>query len=298
MGKTILFGGSGLLGSTFLKCYPKIISVGRTKPMFGINNEHIHIDAISDLSVLDNMDIDNVVFLIGNSNHHALNNNPFSLAFSYNYTPLQLACNYFKDKNLKRLVCFTSVLLYGDKNKGRRVDEEDSLDGKFLNNYLSSKYLSEKLIATYTTIPSIIVRTSNIYGSTPLDRPDLVPTLVKDCITKDLPSVWSKLPIRDFIFADDMADAVMRLINETNFCGAINIGSGNSYSVGNLCDTLECFCNKKILDKGINVKGVSVFKTNISLLQKTLNGWNPKHTIVQGLEKTYNEMKTYLNGNN
>ena len=73
MPKTILFGGSGFQGPIILEKYPDIISVGRSPIPDGLKNQHIQIDSIDDLSALDNLDFDKVIFLIGNSNHHEIN---------------------------------------------------------------------------------------------------------------------------------------------------------------------------------------------------------------------------------
>ena len=53
MKKTILFGGSGFLGHVFLRKYPEVISVGRTKPMSDIKNTHINIPDMDSLHILD-----------------------------------------------------------------------------------------------------------------------------------------------------------------------------------------------------------------------------------------------------
>ena len=142
--KTILFGGSGLLGSTFLKIYPDIISVGRTKPTE--NNAHIHIDSIDDLSILDGMDIDNVIFLIGNSNHHMLNKTGSTmLAFDYNVLPMKKALDYFiLNHKLKSFVFFTTILLYGNEPKGRPVNEKDKIY-PYTNEYVFSKHIAEEV---------------------------------------------------------------------------------------------------------------------------------------------------------
>ena len=70
---TVLFGGSGFLGPIILEKYPQVISIGRTPPPPYITNRHIQIDSIDDLAILDSEEINNVIFLIGSSDHHYLN---------------------------------------------------------------------------------------------------------------------------------------------------------------------------------------------------------------------------------
>ena len=93
MKNTILIGPSGFLGPAILSKYPSIIAVGRKKPPFYCSNKFIYIKDIYNLKKLDKLKIDHVIFLIGNSNHHVLNNMPLNKALSYNVYPLESALN-------------------------------------------------------------------------------------------------------------------------------------------------------------------------------------------------------------
>ncbi len=288
--KTVLFGGSGFLGPVILEKYPEITSIGRTPPPSYITNDHIQINTLDDLSVLDNVEIDNVIFLIGNSNHHFLNSQVIA-GIDYNVYPLKKALDYFSKRKINKFVCFTTILLYDTFSSTKSISE-DHPTNPYLNEYVFSKHLSEEIVEYYSdTVPSIIVRCSNIYGPTKLVRPDLIPTLIQDVINKDRVSVWSKKPQRDFIYLEDAADAVMGL-TKTSYTGKVNLGTGKVTSVGEVCDILERLSNKKIDNLDIEVTGPIHFCCDTSLLNK-LTGWKPKHTIDQGLEKTYLRMKDW-----
>ncbi len=287
MPATIVIGSSGFLGSVFLKEYPEIISVGRSRPI-GITNQHILVPSMDHLFLLDNLEIDNVIFLIGNSNHHEINNSPM-MGIEYNVLPLKKAMDYFSKRKIKKMVVFTTILLYGNDPKGRPVHEEDQVY-PYQNEYIFSKYLSEQVVEFYKDkVPTIIVRLSNIYGATSLIRPDLVPTLIHDCLTKENPSVWSDKPQRDFIYASDACEAVIELL-KTNFIGIINIGSGTMYPVSEIIEIVERLSGKKVTVLDKEVSGVMKFVTDISLLKK-LTGWAPKYKLWRGVQKTYEIMK-------
>ena len=192
-------------------------------------------------------------------------------------------------------MCFTSILLYGSEPKGRPVHEKDKIY-PFQNEYIFSKYLAEQVYEFYKKyIPIINVRLCNIYGDTSLIRPDLVPTLVYDSIKNDSPTVWNKSPKRDFIFTVDAASAIVKLL-DTKFTGYINLGSGQTYSVGDITDIISRLSGKDINSLDIPVDGVMEFNTDISLL-KTLIDWEIKHSLEQGLNKTYKVMNKKLNEN-
>ncbi len=288
--KTILFGGSGFLGPIVLEKYPEIISVGRHSPPSYIKNKHIQMDSLDDLSVLDNMDFDKVIFLVGSSNHHEINARPM-MGLDYNVIPLKKALAYFEKRKIKKFMCFTTILLY-DVNKIKLpVDESQSIN-PYINDYVFSKYLSEEIVKFYEKkVPTIVVRFSNIYGPTKLIRPDVVPTLIQKVLSPEEVTVWSKTPVRDFLYLDDAAEAIIKLM-ETDYTGIVNLGSGKSVSIDRIAEILEKLSGKKITDLQKEVTGPMNFLCDISLVKK-LTGWEPKHTIEDGLCITYERMKEW-----
>lgn len=288
--KTILLGGSGFLGPIILEQYPEIISVGRTPPPLYIKNQHVQIDSLDDLGALDSIEFDKVIFLIGSSNHHLINDSP-SMGLDCNVTPIKKALYYFKNRKLKKFVCFTTILLYDVHKMKVPVDERQEIN-PYINDYVFSKYLSELVVDYYKDhVPSIVVRISNIYGPTKLVRPDLVPTLIQNLLSPNETSVWNKSPVRDFLFLDDAAEAIINLM-DTEYTGVINLGSGESTSIGNIVEILETVSGKKVRDLGKLVSGPMNFRCDISLVKK-LTGWKPKHTIDEGLGLTYERMKKW-----
>ena len=290
MSNTLLFGGSGFFGPVILAKDTNIISVGRTKPPKECINKHIHINDLNELNKLDNIDFDKVIFLIGSSNHHEINlkNN---MGIDLNVYPLNTALSYFEKRKIKKFMCFTTILLY-DQTKFKLPVGENQEINPFINKYVFSKYLSEQIVKYFSkTVPSIIVRLSNIYGATRLRRPDLIPTIMQDLFEKQKISIWNDQPKRDFIFTEDAADAVLKLI-ESKFEGIINLGTGKMSSLKEICEIIERLSGKKIISENKVVTGPMEFVTDISKITE-LTGWIPKHDITSGLKKTYEMMKDY-----
>lgn len=287
-GKTLLFGGSGFLGPIILEKNPNIVSVGRTSPPTYVGNRHIHIESVDDLVVLDFEEIDNVIFLIGSSDHHYLNSS-VTAGIDLNVYPLKKTLAYFSKRKLNKFICFTSILLYDVKKLTLPVSEKHAIF-PYVNEYVFSKFLSEKIVEFYADrVPTIIIRCSNIYGPTKLVRPDLVPTLIQKILSPNEASVWSKKPVRDFIYLEDAADAIM-LLMDTPYTGPVNLGTGTSSSIGQIAEILQNCSGKQTIDLDVNVSGPMNFCCDMSLL-KRLTGWKPKYTIEQGIEKTYYRMK-------
>jgi len=290
MTKTLLFGGSGFFGPVILSKDKNIISVGRTKPPSYCKNKHIQIDNLDELYKLDELEFDKVIFLIGSSNHHEINLN-IDMGIDFNVYPLNKALDYFSKKKLKKFICFTTILLYDQKKLVIPVDETQDIN-PYANKYIFSKYLSEEIVKFYqNTVPSIIVRLSNIYGYTELRRPDLIPTIMQDVFEKEKVEIWSNKPKRDFIFTEDAAEAVLKIL-DTDFTGIVNLGSGKMSSLKLISEIIEDLSGKKIISKNQPVSGPMEFNTNIKRISE-VTGWEPKFDIKKGLEKTFKIMKSY-----
>ena len=292
--KTILFGGSGLLGPVILEKFPDIVSVGRTPPPSYIKNAHVSINSLDELDKIDSLEFDSVIFLIGSSDHHLINSHP-TMGIDYNVVLLKKALNYFKTRNIKKFICFTTILLYKARDSMLPCNESHPIN-PYVNDYVFSKHLSEEVIRFYKdSVPSIIMRCSNIYGPTRLVRPDLIPTLIQDSYSCDSVSVWNKKPQRDFIYLEDAADAIVSLI-DTDYTGIVNLGTGATTSVDEISNIIEKLSGKKVVDLEKKVKGPMYFQCDTTLLYD-LTGWKPKYTLDQGIEKTYKRMGVWKNEN-
>lgn len=288
MSNTILFGGSGFLGPIILEKYPDIISIGRSPLPSHLKNKHILLPSLDDLEALDSLDLDKIIFLVGSSNHHVINTKP-AMGLEYNVLSLKKILFYLQKRTIKKFMCFTTILLY-DVNKMKLPVDETQPINPYINDYVFSKYLSEELVRYYAPkIPSIIVRFSNIYGPTKLVRPDLVPTLIQQALSPNEVSVWNTKPVRDFLYTPDAADAIVKLL-DTDYTGPVNLGTGQSVSVGRIVEIIEKLSGKQIKNLGKPVSGPMQFVCDISLVKK-LTGWEPKYTIEEGLTETFKRMK-------
>ncbi len=290
MSQTILFGGSGFLGPIILEKYPDIISVGRSPIPPHLNNRHISFKSLDDLTSLDHLDFDKVIFLIGSSNHHIINIHP-TMGMEYNVLPLKKILFYLQKRKIKKFICFTTILLYDQKKMRIPVNEKQPIN-PYSNDYVFSKYLSEEIVRFYAhLVPSIIVRFSNIYGPTRLVRPDLVPTLIQRALFRHEVTVWNKKPTRDFLYTPDAAEAIVKLL-DTDYTGPINLGAGRAVSVNRITKIVENLSGKKIKDLRRPVSGPMHFVCDISRIKK-LTGWEPKHSIEEGIKETYEIMRQY-----
>ena len=100
--------------------------------------------------------------------------------------------------------------------------------------------------------------------------------------------IWgSGLPRREFIFADDMADACVFLMEHYDGADPVNIGVGADWSIRELAEIIAevvGFSGNLEFDR-TKPDGMPAKFLDSSVLQKM--GWQPKTSLRDGLLKTY-----------
>lgn len=117
--------------------------------------------------------------------------------------------------------------------------------------------------------------------------PDLTPTV----------KMWGDgSQTRSFLFIEDCLDAT-RLLMQSDFKEPINIGSEEAVSIKQLWEIAISISMNDVKLKSIempkNYKGVNHRNSNNDLIRKEL-GWEPKYTLRQGMEKTFNWIKEQM----
>lgn len=291
--RTILFGGSGFLGPYILEKLPDTISVGRTAPP--TKNRHLHVDSLADLRVLDDIEFDKVVYIIGNTDHHALEREEIPVghptAFDYHVVPLFQTMEQLKGRPIKKLIHFSTILIYDEHKITLPVSEHAPID-PYKNRYVLSKYLAEEACKFYSRwIPTINVRFSNLYGPTPLERFDLIHLLIKQLLDHGKGQIWSPEPQRDFIYVEDATEAIVQLL-DVDYTGTLNLGTGTMTSVGRIVEILEELTGCPIEDLGRAVSGPMRFRCDTTTMERLIE-WRPGWSVEAGVARTYERMKAW-----
>lgn len=149
----------------------------------------------------------------------------------------------------------------------------------------------------------LAVMPTNLYG--PGDNYNLVTSHVIPAILRKIhqakidqaPTVelWGTgAPRREFLYIDDMADACMHLLMNTNANELINIGTGTDVTIKELAHLIAKTVDYKgqIVFDHIHPDGTPQKRLDISKLKSY--GWTPKTSLEDGLKRTYQD---FLNGN-
>ena len=284
---TILFGGSGFLGPYILENYPNIISVGRNPCPNA--NRHIHVDSLADLSALDDVEFDRVIYIIGHTDHYLMEKEGVGRdepsAFDYHTVPLFQVMEQIKHRDIRKFIHFSSVLIY-DENKITLPISENSPIDPYKNRYVMSKYLGEELCKFYRNwMPIINCRMCNLYGPTPLERYDLIHVLTRKLLDDGKAEIWSDRPSRDFIYVEDAAHAIVDLLY-SDYNDTLVLGSGTMDSVRHVVDVLSEVSGCPITSADRSVTGPQAFCADISTLQR-VTSWKPRVSIEEGIRRTF-----------
>lgn len=291
---TILFGGSGFLGPYILSRHPEMVSVGRSQPTTA--NRHIPIASLDDLSVLDGVEFDSVIYIVGNTDHHTLDRETIprgeATAFDYHTLPLVRTLEQLKIRPLRKFIHFSTVLIYDEGRLTLPVSEAAPIN-PYKGRYVLSKYLAEEACRYYSRwVPIVNIRMSNLYGPTPLERFDLIHVLSRQLLTEGRGEVWSTRPARDFIYVEDAARAIVDILH-TDYCGTLNLGTGTMTRVDEITAVLEDESGIPISDLGRAVTGPAEFCCDTAALRRLI-GWQPAWSTERGVRETYRRMRDWL----
>ena len=193
----------------------------------------------------------------------------------------------------KAKIIYLNSYPYGDHVK-IPSDENQPVSGN--NPYAVSKIAAEllcKVFADREGLQAISFRVFNVYGPNQPNRL-LISQLINDLLSKTEISVLSGKPKRDYVYIDDLLEAIyLGIKDQRKGFDTYNIGFGKSWSVFEIIAKLKKLTDRDILvvDKGLD-RPNEIMDTvaDISKAKRAL-GWKPKVNIDEGLKKTYEWFK-------
>lgn len=181
------------------------------------------------------------------------------------------------------------------------IDEKHPLQGQ--SPYSATKIGADMLAESFHRsfdLPVTIVRPFNIYGPRQSARA-VIPTILSQLFQGNKQIKLGALhPTRDFNFVEDMVSGFLSLAEADEAIGhVVNVGSGKEISIRDLVGMLlritgkeaEIVCDEERLRP--EKSEVDRLQCDASLARE-LTGWQPQHTLEEGLEITAQWIEEHL----
>jgi nucleoside-diphosphate-sugar epimerase len=291
----LVVGGTGFLGyhlsKKCLKLGWKVTSLSTKKPKkkrFLKNVNYIFCD-ISKKNSLKKISKKNFTFVVNFGGY--VDHSNAKKTFNSHFIGVVNLSNFFLKKNLQAFIQIGSGGEYGNKASPHT---EDNLSKKApKSNYYKAKFLATNYLLSLfkeKNFPATILRLYQAYGPKQ-DLNRFIPIIIDGCIrNKEFPCSEGN-QFRDFIYVDDVVDAIIKSLKSNNTKGEIlNIGTGKPKKIKNIINSIKNkikkgrpLFGKILLRKDEKMK----FYPNINKSKKIIN-WYPKVNFQTGLENTIN----------
>ena len=299
MSKRILItGGTGFIGYHLSKRCIKLgwsvtsLSSNSPKPNKKIQGvKYIKVD-IRDKKKLFKIkkDFDYIVNLAGYVDH---SNKKKTL--ESHYIGCKNLASLFLNKKIKKFVQVGSSIEYG-KSRSPQIENKKNSQSTF-SIYGKAKLLSTKyLMAIYKKekFPTTVIRLYLVYGPKQ-DINRVIPITIKNALLDKKFNCSSGLQFRDFIYIDDVINAILKTLKNIKTNGEIiNIGSNKPVRIK---DLIIRICS--LVGSGKPIFGkIKLRKDEIKFLYPNINKahkilkWRPKISLNTGLKRT---IKYYKN---
>lgn len=308
MSKLLVTGGAGFIGSNFIRYWfenhpddeicnlDKLTYAGHlssTKSFEGNPNYKFVKGDICDYKLVDSLiDQSDIVVHFAAESHVDRSIAGPDVFVKTNFEGTHVLLKSAVKHKIKRFHHVSTDEVFGSLELGsdKKFDEKTPYDPK--SPYSASKAGSDHMVRAYANtygLHTTITNTSNNYG--PNQSPEkFLPRIITNLIEgKNVPIYGDGLNVRDWLYVDDHASAIERVLQD----GKV----GSTYLVGGLTDDVN---NLEVAKKVLDIFGESEDKIEFvkdrpghdrryavdwSKIKKDLD-WEPKHSFDEWLEKT------------
>ena len=293
----LITGGKGFIGASLekrlqkLKHHTSILDIN-----FGdkiLNENEIKFD-IRDSSIskkFANKKYDVIFHLAAQTSGLISEENP-TLDFETNILGTYNLIKIAKLVGARKIVFTSSMAVYGNTKEKSQVDENEGL--KPLSNYGVSKLTAEHLLIN-SEVDITIFRLFNVYGpgqNLENMKQGMVSIFLAQYIRDSQIKVTGSLKrYRDFIYIDDVVNALIYGLNQETSGQIYNVGSDKKTTVLELLNTINNL--DKQLKPIVELNGhkgdtFGIFSSSQKLRKL---GWENKTELKKGLKITYNFIK-------
>ena len=273
MGDILVTGASGFIGSHLV---PRLAELGHS-----IN---IEFGDVTDESTWFKVSkYQTLIHLAGKTYVPDSWENPFDY-FKCNLLGTIAALNYCREHNVNMI--FISSYLYGNSTI---VPVNERCELIATNPYALSKKMAEETCQFFSEsydMNVIVLRLFNVYGPGQSIN-FLIPSIINQINSNDSIHVDDLEPKRDYIYINDVVDAIIKSINNKSGFNSFNIGSGVSYSVNELIQIIQEIKQTKYTVHSRNKRRKDEIMDTIADINRAnkILKWEPKYTLHDGLKE-------------
>jgi UDP-glucose 4-epimerase len=196
-----------------------------------------------------------------------------------------------RSAGVKRVIFLSSGgTIYG---RATQIPTEETAPTEPITAYGISKLAIEKYAALHEHLFALdyrILRVANPFGpfQVALKRQGLIAEIVYRALRGEAVEVWGDGGVvRDFVYVDDVVDALELAAVHTGGERIFNIGSGVGHSVRDVLAAVESSLQKeiKIVWKGSRTVDIPISVLSVARARHSL-GWSPKTSFEAGISQT------------
>ena len=161
------------------------------------------------------------------------------------------------------------------------------------NPYALSKWIAEQIVefdSKHNNLNAVILRIFNIYGNGQSEN-FLIPKIISHVENNEEIKIFDLKPKRDFVYIEDVVDALILSLKIKNGFHRFNIGSGESFSVEQIIQMIQKIYGSKLkisCQEKTRRNEVNNVVADISHARKVLK-WNPNYNFYEGLKEYIDE---------
>lgn len=300
--KILIAGGAGFIGSTFAK---KIIKRGYNAVMVDKLNYAADLKRLDDVKarfefykadICNKSKVEEIIkkekikYIVNfSAETHVDRSIKNSLPFvRSNILGVQVLLELARKYNISKFIQLSTDEVYGEISKGSFSEESPLLPN---SPYAASKACADMLIRTYVktySLPAIIIRPCNNYG--PWQYPEkFIPLAIFKVLRGErIPVYGNGRNVREWLYVDDCADGIARILEKGTRGEIYNLGSGNRMENLEVARMILEIMNK---DQGLIcfVKDRPGHDLRYSLNSEKIFkecAWKTRTGFVAGLERT------------
>ena len=180
----------------------------------------------------------------------------------------------------------SSAAVYGEPNV---IPTPEDAPKDPINHYGLTKLVGEYICRFIMKTNYVIFRIFNCYGPN-CNRSYVIPDTIRKLTKNKNPirMLGTGEESRDFVYIDDVINAILLAINKKDVIGTFNIGTGKNIKIRELAAKIAQIMGKKVrfvFDTKKRKGDFSISCADISKVTKMI-GWYPKVSLDEGLKRT------------